>query len=380
MNKINILLCIVLLLSMAGCKDPYDMELRSSDRSLLVVEGFLNLGATSNFRLSRTISLSEKTQLKPELRAVLTVEGKDNTAAPFAEKGNGSYTADLVHLQVGKEYRLRIRTADGKEYLSDYVTVKDTPPVDSINWRQDDEGIHVSVSTHDPDNDTRYYRWDFEETWEIRSFFISQYKFTGDTVLPRDMATEDVSKCWKTAPSTTILLGSSAKLVEDVIKESPITTVDRMSEKMAHRYSILVKQYALSKEAYEYLELMKKNTEKLGSIFDPQPSEIRGNIHCVNDPEEPVIGYITASAVQEKRHFISPLELTGRGFTMSCEVVEVPNNRADLKAAFSSGALVPYEAIMPPTSALIIIAYTASSAHCVDCTSRGGTTQKPSFW
>jgi hypothetical protein len=380
MNKINIWLFLLVLLTAASCKDPFDMELRSSDKSLLVVDGFLNKGAVSRFQLSRSIPLTDRAQLKPELRAVLTVEGKDNTTAAFTERSNGVYEANLVNLEVGKDYRLRIRTADGKEYLSDYVTVKNNPPIDDVTWREEDNGVRIYTSTHDPSNNTLYYRWDFEETWEIHSYFTSHYKHIGGgVVVERDMATEDISVCWKTAPSTTIVLASSAQLNADVIKDAPVTHIERRNEKLAHRYSILMKQYALSKEAYEYLQIMKKNTESIGTIFDPQPSEVTGNIRSVSDPEEQVVGFVYATSVQQKRMFISSRDLTGNGFMMSCLTIEVPNNRSELLSAFTSG-YVPYEAKTHPLNPLIITDYYASTAYCVDCTSRGGTTVRPSFW
>lgn len=380
MKQINIWLMVLVLLAAAGCKDPFEMELRSSDKSLLVVEGFLNKGAGTTLRLSRTIKLSDKTQLKPELRAQLTVEGKDNSLASFAEKGNGTYEANLVNLEVGKEYRLRIRTTDGKEYLSDYVMVKNNPPIDSVSWRQEDGGVRVYVSTHNPGNDSRYYRWDYTETWEIHSYYTAFYKLaTATTVVERDRTTEDVSVCWKSGSSSTILLGSSAQLSADVIKESPLFHVPRADEKLGHRYSVLVKQYTLSKEAYEYFQLMKQNTESLGSIFDPQPSEIRGNIHSVSDPEEQVIGFVTASAVQEKRLFIAASELTGQGYMMQCQATEVTNHPDSIRKYLSPG-YQPYDAKFSEFNPNIIVGWFASTAFCVDCTTRGGVNQKPSFW
>ena len=52
-----------------------------------------------------------------------------------------------------------------------------------------------------------------------------------------------------------------------------------------------LKQYAWTKEGYEFLDRMRKNTETTGSVFDPQPSELNSNIHNVADATEPVIGY-----------------------------------------------------------------------------------------
>jgi hypothetical protein len=70
------------------------------------------------------------------------------------------------------------------------------------------------------------------------------------------------------------------------------------------RYSILVKQYALTEDGYHYYQILKKNTESLGSIFDAQPSELTCNFHSLQDPTEIVIGFFSASSVVQKRIFI----------------------------------------------------------------------------
>ena len=380
MKKINIWLFVLVLLAAAGCKDPYEMELRTTDKSLLVVEGFLNKGAVTTIKLSRSVPLTDKSQVKPELKAVLTVEGKDNTTALIAERGAGAYEANLTNLEAGKEYRLRIRTADGREYLSDYVAVKNTPPIDSISWREEDGGVRFFASAHDNTNNTLYYRWDYTETWEIHSAYMALFKLgSPTTVVPRNLPAEDISVCWKTSNSTTILAASTAQLTADVMKESPLFHIPRKDERLGHRFSVLVRQYALTKDAYEYLQLMKKNTESLGSIFDPQPSEVTGNIHSVSDPAEQVVGYLTASTVQEKRLFVSASQLSGSGFIMLCESVLVPNKPDSIRNKLSS-SFQPYEAKYNEFNPNIIDAWFASTAYCVDCTSRGGTTVKPSFW
>lgn len=377
----NFIIGILLVLLAAGCKDPYVADLRPAERSMLVVEGHLGKGAATTIRLSRAVDLSEhRDTVKPELRARLTVEGKDNTSFSFMERGQGRYEANLTGLQTGAEYRLRIRTANGSEYLSDYVVLQRNPAIDSISWREVPEGVRLYASTHDPSNNTRYYRWEYEETWEIRSNFVSTYKKGSPrTVIPRKMPEEDVSICWKSQPSTSILLGSSAKLADDVISEYPLLLIPAAHEKLAFRYSVLVRQYALSRAAYEYLELMKKNSESLGSIFDAQPSEIRGNIHSVSDPAEPVIGYLTASEVHEQRIFISRLQLSSWGWYQFCILGEVLNNPDSIEAYLGPDH-PPIAPKYHPNNPNLITHWYASDDECVDCTSRGGITQKPSFW
>ncbi len=374
MQKINLIVLVLGLLVITGCKDPFQMDLRTTDQSLLVVEGFLNKGATTTFHLSRTMNLSDQGSLKPELQAMLSVEGKDNAMAYFVERGNGVYEADLAFLQVDKEYRLRIHTRDGKEYLSDYVAVKNNPPIDSISWRQEgNNDVRIYTSTHDPNNNTRYYRWEYDETWEIRSTFVSRWKRGSTSFVRRTFPEDDVSICWKYGASKSILLGSSAQLTSDVIKESPLLRIPRTSDKLEHRYSILVRQYALSKDAYEYFQIMKKNTESLGSIFAPQPSEVRGNIYSVSNPNEQVIGFVTASAVQQKRLFISRQELAGRVHFPYCEFIHIPDHPDSIKMYM--GYLPIDEEYNQGNRG-----WSASFPECVDCTTRGGSTTKPSYW
>jgi hypothetical protein len=74
-------------------------------------------------------------------------------------------------------------------------------------------------------------------------------------------------------------------------------------------YSILVHQYALTGDAFTFWENLKNNTENLGSIFDAQPSEISGNIHNVNNPAQPAVGYVSVCTVQSKRIFIHNQQL-----------------------------------------------------------------------
>jgi hypothetical protein len=59
-------------------------------------------------------------------------------------------------------------------------------------------------------------------------------------------------------------------------------------------------QYAITEDAFKYYEDLKKNTEGLGSIFDPQPSLTTGNIRCLSNPAERVLGFVSASTVSAK--------------------------------------------------------------------------------
>ncbi|MBB1284622.1 DUF4249 domain-containing protein [Flavisolibacter sp. BT320] len=370
MKRINF--WFLLLVVFAGCRDRYELPLRDNDVSMLVVEGVLTVGGPTNINLSRTLKVNDDLNYKPELNAQLSVEDKAGNSFPLTTMGAGQYSHAQLPMVVGQDYRLRIRTANNKEYLSDYVKAVITPDIDSISWKKENDGVRVFANSHDPSNNTRYYKWNYDETWEIRSYYPAEYKWIGDANIvyfgPHNF------QCWKYESSSNILIGTTAQLQSDVLKESSLTYINPGSEKLSVRYSILVRQQTITKPAYEYFTLMKKNTESLGTIFDPQPSELRGNILCVSDPEETVIGFLTASSFTEKRIFISASETQWRYF-QNCESFEVLNHPDSIRL-WVPGYL-PYSANM---DGLIVKSYNMSVARCVDCTARGGNLNRPSYW
>jgi hypothetical protein len=150
---------------------------------------------------------------------------------------------------------------------------------------------------------------DYQETWIIHANFASYFKSNGDTVLGKDMINDNITDCWQSDSSSTLVLGSSAKLSQDVIADFPVISVPSTSEKVGDEYSIQVRQYALTADAYNFYVNLKKNTEQLGSIFDALPSEISGNIHSVANPSEPVIGYINVGSISSRRIFVTTRQL-----------------------------------------------------------------------
>ena len=370
MKKIAILWLVAALLT--GCKEKFNAPVRAGGNSFLVVEGVLNVGGPTTVRLTRTSPLDQGHNIIPENNSQVTVEGKDNSVATLFDSGDGNYTSPNLNLVSGTEYRLKVTTSNGKQYLSDYVKAKITPEIDSISWARDETGVQLFVNTKDPSNSTRYYRWDYEETWEQHTIYMSSVIVENGTLRTR-LPQEDVSVCWESNSSTNVLIGNSISLESDIIHEARLLHIPFFDEKLLFRYSILVRQYALSAEAYDFFELMKKNSEDLGSVFSPLPSEVKGNIYCVNDPTELVVGFVTASSIVEKRKFISRDEIQPWSVPNNCIDRYVPNRPDSIRAALIMGE-------EPFFYDMFQNAYRFSTPVCVDCTVRGGTTTRPSFW
>ena len=365
--------CLILL---ERCKTPYEPPIQNTKQHFLVVEGFIIGNGTTTLKLSRTRNISPHDTASRiyEDGANVRVEDNYNHVYPLYGSGQGIYTGDF-NLQPSYLFRLHITTSDNREYLSDEIVFKPSPPIDSISWKLDNNSnVQVSVSAHDPQNNTKYYRWSFDETWEFHSEYYSNLWFdkTDSTFKTRYIP---VYQCWQSDKSTEILLGSSAKLKEDVIDEAPLTLIRYQNKKISVLYSIVVTQYALDSSGYNYWTAMKSNTENVGSIFDPQPNLTTGNIHCLTDSSETVIGYIGAGSTQQTRIYINNTEMPSRwNPPPDCGEWHVPMIMDSLLYYFDDGGYTPINYDPPPGSTVF-----GAADHCVDC-SLTGTLIKPSFW
>lgn len=377
--------CTATMILLVTCKEVYEPPVATRNLRLLVVEGTLNSGqGPTTIQLSRTGDLQDES-MRPELLAQVTVEGDDGRAFHFADSLNGRYSFPQLSLNDNVKYRLHIKTADGKEYASDYTPVRHTPPIDSITWQSQDNGIRLYVHAHDAQNLTKYYQWKFQETWEFHAAYYSSLKYIRDasnrvTGLVFRNADHSVDttlyKCWSTANSSSILLGSSENLSSDVIY-LPIQYIEPSSQKLSVLYSLYLRQYAMSEDAYLFMQKMKKNTEEVGSLFDAQPSQISGNIKCLSHPDELVIGFVEVSEEQTKRIFIYNSQVPGWGYSPACIQYLIDN---DLNSINMNGAEL-YPTVPKDLSPLgaVVTFYAANSAPCMDCTTRGSN-RKPVFW
>jgi hypothetical protein len=370
------------LLNGFACRQPYLPPVAKADLGYLVVDGIIIDGQDSTIiNLSRTQNITDSTYRvsNPEPGAVVSVVGANGDSYNLTEQSSGRYVTDQLALNANELYRLKIVTTNGKQYLSDSVPVKQTPPIDSVFWRQDSVGVNIYLTTHDPSNNTRFYRWNYAETWEYTAFRESDFDWINNQTVLRDSTTQ-IYHCWSSENSSSITIGSSAKLSQDVISQDLLTEIPTESEKLNKEYSILVNQYAITADEFDYLQTTKTYTEELGGLFDPQPSRLTGNIHCVSNPAEPVLGYINASSVSSARIFIHFVELTKWNYTPyysgdPCRDTLVPSNNLN---SFLPATGQRFYVFIAKTT--IGNDYILTTVFCGDCRIHGGSNIKPAFW
>jgi len=378
----QILLFIIVL---CGCKKPYNPPAINTPGGYLVVEGVIDPGADPTIiKLSRAVGIAARAVAKPVSGAVVSVESDQHTIYPLMDMGNGTYVSAGLNLDHSHTYRLDIKTPDNKQYRSNFEPVMITPAIDSIGFNittVPQTGIQIYANTHSADNSLRYYRWDYDENWEFYSKYISSFISNGASMVERT-PDQEVSKCYSSDISADIVLGSSEKLSQNVLFQQPILFILSTSEKIESRYRVVVRQYALTKEAFNFWTNLKKNTEQLGSIFDALPSEIAGNIRCISNPSEPVIGYMSVSTVASKTKFIYNSQLPSwvPDYPYGCTLDSAgPVPLYSYPVSFivlNPDAFLAIDAIGPVVNP---IGYTFTSRQCADCTTRASKIPPP-FW
>jgi hypothetical protein len=293
---------------------------------------------------------------------------------------------------------MRITTFDKKEYLSEFRNVLQTQEIDSISYQLENEGVQFYVNSSDENGEKIYYKWEFDETWEYHSANRAMLKFivtrNADGTKNVELGYLDsvnfgvydtIFYCWQSRMNRNINLGSTTQLEQSKIF-LPILFLPTDSWELSVLYSLMVRQFALSKEGYEFYRKMKKNSESLGSIFDAQPSDIIGNIKCISNPAEPVVGFVEFTTQVEKRLFVSNEEIPGKEYYHGCPVFggdpekyEYPFLNLPDRRAYAHDVLGLVPTRIGETLGRDIKTFYAEKPECVDCRLRG-TNVKPSFW
>jgi hypothetical protein len=373
------------LLGLAGCVESYVPDVLNAPTSYLVVDGSINGNGVTRIKLSRTIGTTATTVPPAERGARLFVVDNTGQRYPLTEKTAGSYQSDSLLLDATRQYQLRITTAANATYQSDLTALKVTPAIDDLNLRVDGTEVQVQLSTRDPTGQSRYYRWNFVETWEFNAGVKSALEY--DPVQKIIIARRTpIYTCWRTERPSFIRQSSSAQLSQDALINTPVLILSGRTERLQIRYSVLVSQVAETAAEFAYFDLLRKNTEAVGTVNDPLPSQLTGNVHRLDDATEPVLGFVGVHTTQTRRLFINRQDLPAQttaifdspysdcmlGYEFLCDpyigCIKYPYTRF-----FDQAGTIPVDYVSTPDG------YSGSSPECADCRLRGSIT-KPSFW
>ena len=372
MKLLRKILLIPLFLFLNGCITPF-IPRTSEDKKILVVEGLITDQPDTNIiKLSNSLPLGTRNVANPLKGCIVTISDDLGNTFSFTETAAGIYVTDPSKFQgvVGRFYTLHItiHVANNNLHYESYpMEMKHAPPIDSLYYEKvaiqenngvnTQEGCQVYLNTHDPANQSKFYRWEYAETWE----FHIPYIFVPNRI------------CWLSNNSDVINIKNTSVLEEDRIDRYPLNFVSNATDRLNIKYSILVNQYSLNEDEYLYWEKLQNITQQVGGLYDIIPSIIPSNVYSIDDPNEKVLGYFSVSGRSSKRlfikdHFSGMIDLYTR-----CNGDTIFNGDPIPYLNLTEWVIIEHH-IPPPY--YDIITYDKG---CADCSVRG-TIIMPDFW
>lgn len=375
------LFLVVLLLD--SCIDPFNVK-SISYQDQLVVEGLISTDLKRHRITISKASSIESPLFIPERGALVYIK-EGNNVIDLEEVEPGAYFTPPYQGELGNTYQLFITTKNGRKLFSEEVTLKDNPEIEDLYATYSNipslekGGFQIYVNTGSFKAEPRFYRWEFEETWEITTPFESNFVWRGgDTLYFR---TTPVSVCYLSDTSGNVILKSTQGLNSDKVTAQLIHAVPGDSRRFQVLYSILVRQYSVSPKTFQFWKQIQKINQTQGGLYDTQPGTIQGNIYSESD-KGVVLGYFDASVVRERRLFIAPLKFRSSGF----QPIDFGNYCRSLQFEFYPANRISEFFMDPSKSNLEVVGISQGVAYmlpkeCCNCTSiEKGKTSKPHFW
>jgi uncharacterized protein DUF4249 len=317
-NKIilSLLVCFLLL----GCTEQYVMQTNTFEEALVVEATLTNELKTQTIKISRTYRFEQNGPVA-EVGADVTVLDDQGNQYAF-EESNGKYVSVSEFQAVpGRIYRLNIVTQDGKTYNSsgeELTPINEMQSVvPTVQVKDGDKGVAIMVNSYDPSGQSKYYRYEYEETYKViapewnpdKTILLPPLEGGSNPeigIVPRTNG--ETKTCYSTHISNEILQTTTVNLNEDRVNY-PVRFISTKNYIITHRYSILVRQYVQNLASYTFYKILKQLSGNGGILSQSQPGFFYGNLRCVTNPNEKVVGFFEVASVSSKRIFFNYTDL-----------------------------------------------------------------------
>ena len=415
-NTLHALFLCLLPVGLTSCLDTIDLGDVVADqyRDALYIEGSILSGATSVFHVQRAVPMNanERDLVTTAIIRIVSDMGFVSDAATLDD--DGAYVIPTGTLNSAERYKM-VAEVEGETYESDYLTLADPVPIDSVYFEGHGSeylghniwtkpSVEIKVDAHAPNDASRYYMWTFDEDFEFHApYDLSENHRDPHGLMPmydpaqwpgvERYCANPYYYCWVHGTSTSYELYNTEALTENRVKGHTIATfkrgvawatTDDLSPRFSHLYAVTVHQSVLDSAAYSYFRAMEQYTEEMGGLFSPTPQDLQGNIRCTTHPEKRAHGHITASATSSYRAFLSNSELRALygvnvSYQPATERRKTPDNGAWVKECRDNIEWGNVVGVLEPDN--VLTGEYIYPRICYDCLrERGATKQKPEWW
>ncbi|WP_247233590.1 DUF4249 domain-containing protein [Telluribacter sp. SYSU D00476] len=296
-------LLFLLVAYLSGCVEEVRVPIRTTEPQLVVEGRITSARGPYTVRLSRSGNYNSPGSYEGSAITDARVQILETTTdrrvdlLPVDEQPGLYQSQDSTFVaRAGQSYRVRIELPDGKVFVSEPETMPEPVPVESltarftsISARPNDTpfGYEIYLNTQDQPGQRNYYRWTARSV--IRRESIGVRDFGGNY---------NHKFCWTPVFDNMISIyadtySDGQPVREQYVYRSPVYIVGK--------HFVEVQQYSLTREAYQYWRRFNEQRQRIGTIFDPIPSPVYGNVYNAADPTERALGVFEVAGVSQKR-------------------------------------------------------------------------------
>jgi len=367
-----------------ACEERYFPDIDPKYENILVVDGMITSGpGPYTVKLMSSLQLSEAETTPLSGFHVIINDDFGNTET-LTESGPGTYVTDLNGIQgtPGRSYQIKIQSPNGNSYQSDFELMNQAIAIDTLypklEFKQDPYLIHdmagyqFYVDTEPSDVDSVYFFWRLTHTYQYQADFIIRWIYDG--ALRPYTNSDSLRTCWNTYRVKNIFTFNTEGLTASSLHGFPLNYVSTETRFLSIRYSLLVDQMTISKNAYGYWNSIDEQNTDAGELYSKQPYQIRGNLYNPNNPDELVLGYFMVAGSASKRIFVDRPDPPVQMHYPICTLSE-----ADY---LNFGTLwLTKESEWPLFATFDVNGGNAlPNQECLDCRLSDGTIAKPDFW
>lgn len=256
-----------------------------------------------------------------ETGARVSVHDDAGQTYDFVEGEPGRYfSATPFGAVVGRSYQVQVVLKGGERISSDFESIAGSSELEKLQPRRLTDpvlgdGIGFFADSRSSSEGAAYLRYTFEETfkviaplWAPRDIQLTYYDPCADPVeytlevYPRE---REEQVCYRSLDSDDIALASTEGLSGGQVRDFRVHFIPRSSFKIAHRYSLLVRQHTENLGSYLFYSRM-RNFSQEGNVFaQVQPGFLQGNLRAEGGSSLVVIGYFSVGTVKEQRLFLN---------------------------------------------------------------------------
>ncbi len=317
-------ICLVSLF--LACVEPFDF--RAGNEKLLVIEGGLYDKDSSFVSVRMTDQNNNAAIQKSVSDAKVTVIENDGVEIKYLFNETASYFLPQdtsFRAKAGNFYRLRVQLPDGRTYESLPDTVRSFEEVKGFASNNDLDPKEFQLAVEHPAKqvEAHYYlyqminykravycsecsnqiKYDVKDSTDCSSYFRNCNSERSGSILGGyyGFVCDPRTRAWNYKIVRDKVTYTDANLTEGASQTIKLLDIPVSSYA---RFFVEVHQSNISRNAYEYFQLLRQSGDRTGTLFDPTPPLIVGNLRNVTNSNDRALGYFVVGAQHIYGHYV----------------------------------------------------------------------------